>query len=88
MSRVLWGLMTLHEVWDCSENYTRIMINYVDAEALGKARVFDIFIGDWGRHEDNWKWAGYDRGIKGLLPHSQGQGSCFLQVEWIIAIHC
>ena len=37
---------------------------YVDAEALGKARVFDVFIGDWGRHEDNWKWAGYDRGDK------------------------
>jgi len=35
--------------------------NIVDAEALGKARVFDMLIGDWGRHEDNWKWAGYNR---------------------------
>ena len=37
---------------------------YVHAEALGNARVFDIFVGDWGRHEDNWKWAGYDKGDK------------------------
>lgn len=34
---------------------------FVDEEALGKARIFDMLIGDWGRHEDNWKWAGYDR---------------------------
>lgn len=38
--------------------------NHVHAETLGKARVFDILIGDWGRHEDNWKWAGYERGNK------------------------
>ena len=38
--------------------------NKVDAYEFGKARVFDIFIGDWGRHEDNWKWAGYDMGSK------------------------
>ena len=31
----------------------------VDQEAFGIARVLDIFIGDWGRHRDNWKWAGY-----------------------------
>jgi hypothetical protein len=33
--------------------------NRVDAQAFGKARAFDIFIGDWGRHPDNWRWAGY-----------------------------
>ncbi|MCD4698371.1 MAG: outer membrane protein assembly factor [Bacteroidales bacterium] len=31
----------------------------VDQKEFAKAKVFDIFIGDWGRHEDNWKWAGY-----------------------------
>lgn len=24
------------------------------------ARMFDIWVGDWSRHEDNWKWAGYE----------------------------
>ncbi len=37
---------------------------YVDAHVLGKARVVDILVGDWGRHEDNWKWAGFDKGKK------------------------
>jgi hypothetical protein len=31
----------------------------VDQLEFARAKVFDIFVGDWGRHEDNWKWAGY-----------------------------
>jgi hypothetical protein len=33
--------------------------NRVDEKAFLEARIFDMWIGDWGRHEDNWKWAGY-----------------------------
>ena len=36
--------------------------NQVDAENFAIARCFDILVGDWGKHEDNWKWAGFDRG--------------------------
>lgn len=32
----------------------------VDQQEFAKAKVFDIFVGDWGRHEDNWKWAAYE----------------------------
>ena len=31
----------------------------VDQEAFIRARLFDMFIGDWGRHEDQWRWAGF-----------------------------
>ncbi|WP_303311283.1 hypothetical protein [Hymenobacter sp. BT730] len=31
----------------------------IDAQALGRARAFDMLIADFGKHEDNWKWAGY-----------------------------
>jgi len=51
----------------------------VDAEALGRARVFDMLIGDWGRHEDNWKWAGYDRGDKRVyypIPRDRDHAFC------------
>ncbi len=34
----------------------------VDKTAYATARVFDILIGDWARHEDNWKWAGFQLG--------------------------
>src|SRR5262249_11502584 len=29
----------------------------VDARALLRCRVFDIFIGDWDRHNGQWRWA-------------------------------
>ncbi|HEX2535472.1 MAG TPA: hypothetical protein VHK69_17130, partial [Chitinophagaceae bacterium] len=29
----------------------------VDQQAYIRARVLDILIGDWGRHEDQWRWA-------------------------------
>ena len=34
--------------------------NRIDQKALAKARLFDMFIGDWGRHPDNWRWAKFD----------------------------
>ena len=33
----------------------------VDKKAYAIARIFDIWIGDWDRHEDNWIWAKYDK---------------------------
>jgi hypothetical protein len=29
----------------------------VDPEAMLRARLLDIFMGDWDRHEDQWRWA-------------------------------
>jgi len=26
-----------------------------------RARLFDILVGDWSKHENNWKWAEYDQ---------------------------
>ena len=28
----------------------------VDQQAFVKARLFDMFLGDWDRHEEQWKW--------------------------------
>ena len=36
--------------------------NRVDTEEFAIARVFDILVGDWGKHEDNWKWIGFKKG--------------------------
>ena len=33
--------------------------NKIDKQEYAAARMFDILVGDWGKHEDNWKWAGY-----------------------------
>lgn len=34
--------------------------NKVDQQAFAKARLFDMFIGDWGRHADQWRWAEFE----------------------------
>lgn len=33
--------------------------NEVDQQLYVRCRLFDMFIGDWGRHEDQWRWAEY-----------------------------
>ena len=35
--------------------------NRVDEKEFIKARIFDILIGDWSKHEDNWKWAAFKK---------------------------
>jgi hypothetical protein len=41
-----------------SKYYTRQNIR-IDKQMLAKARLFDLWIGDWDRHIDQWKWAEY-----------------------------
>lgn len=31
--------------------------NYVDSEQFLRARLLDVFMGDWDRHRDQWRWA-------------------------------
>ena len=41
--------------------------NRVDAPGLARARAFDMLVADFGKHEDNWKWAGYKQPNGGVL---------------------
>ncbi|UOQ76901.1 outer membrane protein assembly factor [Hymenobacter sp. 5516J-16] len=50
--------------------------NRIDAENLGRARAFDMLVADFGKHEDNWKWAGYKNGKKTVykpIPRDRDQ---------------
>lgn len=47
-------LKNLHK----DEKYT------VDESAYIKVRLFDMLIGDWDRHEDQWRWGEYKEGKK------------------------
>jgi hypothetical protein len=38
--------------------------NKIDTKNFAVARSFDILVGDWGKHDDNWKWIGYKTGKK------------------------
>ena len=41
--------------------------NVVDQKAFVKARLFDMFIGDWDRHEDQWSWGKMEQGNKNIF---------------------
>ena len=57
------------KLWDENDNY-------IDQPAFAKARLFDMFIGDWGRHPDNWRWAEFDLGKQTIyrpIPRDRDQ---------------
>ncbi|MBC2837865.1 metallophosphoesterase [Robiginitalea sp. SC105] len=37
----------------------------VDTEAYIRARLFDMLIGDWDRHQDQWRWAEFEDKVTG-----------------------
>ncbi|WP_053223163.1 BamA/TamA family outer membrane protein [Roseivirga seohaensis] len=39
--------------------------NFVDERQLAKSRLFDMLIGDWDRHWDQWRWAEFENEDKG-----------------------
>jgi len=50
--------------------------NHVDQRAFAKARLFDMFIGDWGRHADQWRWASFEKGDQTIyrpIPRDRDQ---------------
>jgi hypothetical protein len=46
-----------NELFERLEQHPR---NRIDARAFLRARLLDIFVGDWDRHPDQWRWAGFD----------------------------
>ncbi len=42
---------------DLLKNLNKNKNHILDEESYIKARLFDMLIGDWDRHEDQWRWA-------------------------------
>lgn len=59
--------------------------NIVDYRLFARTRLFDMLIGDWGRHEDQWRWATYDYG-KGTLfkPIPRDRDHVFYKADGVI----
>lgn len=52
--REVVGSATLLERWLGSSS------DRVDSRALLNARILDLYVGDWDRHANQWRWAAYD----------------------------
>jgi len=58
----------------------------VDQLAFVRARLFDFLIGDWGRHEDQWRWASFkkdDEKIYKPVPRDRDQAYTKFDGKWL-----
>jgi len=57
----------------------------VDQQAFVRARLFDMFIGDWGRHEDQWRWAKFDSaGYKLYRPVPRDRDQAYTKFDGVL----
>lgn len=51
---------TIESTSDVLENIRKDEKYRVDESAFIRARLFDMLIGDWDRHQDQWRWSRFD----------------------------
>jgi hypothetical protein len=57
----------------------------VDQKAFLKARLFDMLIGDWDRHEDQWLWASFEKENKTIFqPIPRDRDQAFSKMDGVI----
>jgi len=64
--------------------------HFVDSDAIIRARVFDILLNDWDRHDDQWRWASFkNKGKTIYKPIPRDRDQAFFLNEgvfpWIAA---
>jgi len=59
--------------------------NTIDYRLLARTRLFDMLIGDWGRHENQWRWATYENG-KGTVfkPIPRDRDQVFYKADGVL----
>ena len=67
---------TIESTSDLYENLRDDEEYQVDEDAYLRARTFDMLIGDWDRHADQWRWARFDKDGKKIykpIPRDRDQ---------------
>src|SRR5690554_3019674 len=57
----------------------------VDQKAMLRARLFDLLIGDWDRHDDQWRWASFEEDNKTVYrPIPRDRDQVFYSVNGLV----
>jgi hypothetical protein len=58
----------------------------VDEPLYLRTRLFDMLIGDWDRHEDQWRWAEFEKKEKGkrYLPIPRDRDQVFVKFDGLV----
>src|SRR5881628_3760817 len=67
------------KLWD---RLTRDSRDRVDSRAFLAARLMDVFVGDWDRHPDQWRWARFDEGdVRVWRPIPRDRDQAFSRLD-------
>ncbi|WP_289055292.1 metallophosphoesterase [Carboxylicivirga marina] len=70
---------------DLLENLREKKTHFVDQEWVLKSRLFDLFIHDWDRHDDQWRWASFTEDGRTLYrPIPRDRDQVFYKFEGFI----
>jgi len=72
---------------DMYRRVTRDNDDRVDARSLARARLFDMWMSDWDRHKDQWRWAEFDDPDgKGRIyrPVPRDRDQAFLRMDFFL----
>lgn len=80
------GFEDFHRLVDTVELWKRLEEHpeeKVDAEALLRARLFDVFINDFDRHKDQWQWA-RRKGTQLWQPVPEDRDQAFVRYSGLV----
>ncbi|MBS1658098.1 MAG: hypothetical protein JST18_08385 [Bacteroidetes bacterium] len=82
----LSGFTKVKDTWDVYDALHKNADNRVDEKFVLRSRLFDMMIGDWDRHEDQWQWAQFnlDDGTKMFRPIPRDRDQAFFNFDGIL----
>ncbi|MGB0932439.1 MAG: hypothetical protein ACPGVB_16775 [Chitinophagales bacterium] len=68
------------------EHLHRDQDHEVDRWMYARARLLDMIIGDWDRHQDQWRWAEFEKKDRGSIfrPVPRDRDQAFVQFEGVL----
>ncbi|NIR38577.1 MAG: hypothetical protein GWN82_02725, partial [Gemmatimonadetes bacterium] len=61
--------------------------NQVDVRAMIRARLLDVYVGDWDRHPDQWRWAGFEEeGVTFFSPVPRDRDWAFSRIDGVVGL--
>ena len=81
----LVGAVGLASTKKLFEHLERDPRNRVDSRAYLAARLMDVLIGDWDRHQDQWRWARFDSaGLRLWRPIPRDRDQAFARLDGVL----
>src|SRR5438445_9698000 len=79
------GAVDLANTKKLFEHLERSSRHRVDSRAFLAARLMDVFIGDWDRHHDQWRWARFDSAdVRWWRPIPRDRDQAFARLDGVL----